>query len=1477
MVTISDFSIGSQLAFASYATLRGGTPSTTSLVNEAEMAVVQADKFASEWRVVDQYNGSNGVSATVFEGIEDQRRYLAIRGTELTSASAAILDIAADTLLALGVPEHLNPQYLSLRQKVEEWVADGTLGTRFSVAGHSLGGYLAAAIGLDFSPLISGIFVYNAPGIGGGVVGSAADAIARSFGLNTAASLPNAYNLRGASGLSLIAGLGAQIAPPTLVEIEGASGLGLSNHLISKISDSLAVQALLAHFGPSFDLNQLSEIVSASSIRPESALERALSPLQIVLGLETVPTGDREALYSAIDAMTTNEVPSVELRSLVGKSKVELQELALSEDGIAYRYALDALNPYAVLGDSVLYSGLPGQEAGLGLYDGSTGYGLTPQYLEDRARMLAYKNKYLVADGNVLLLGDTSESYLFSDRRLAPDEGHFTVRGRQIGTIGNPAYVTFGSSQSETLTGGEVAIGDHLYGMGGDDFLDGQGGSDYLEGGLGDDRLRGGEGDDELAGGIGFDTYEYEAGDGFDTILDPDGMGRIQYSGRTLSGGTKIADGVYQDEFDVEYFLLDEGAGSTVLLINGDIYVEGFFGGMLGISLGGDVEADEAPESDAAHVYSDQEHPEDYDPRDEDRYAKLRNLYGSSADDLFLNAGMFEVFGRSGSDVAIVSTDGTYGASMNLGSGDDYVDGSASSGSSGAARIVGGSGNDYIIGSAGSDAIWGDNYRAYSAELFSGPLARFIGQFLIDDFGYNTDTEPRVTFLGDLSPGYGKYLFLGQVVDLAGVGFSELSDTILLPDGSATAGSLQDAIEFVLGTAGAFDDYIEAGDGDDLVVGGSGSDDIFGGAGDDRLGGDDDFAGREAPRYRTLEAHFGAPAALFGKWGDDRMDGGDGNDTLRDQSGGNDVLLGGDGDDVLYSEELSWSPEDGEGSHNTIHGGAGNDTVDLGNRTGGFDVVDGGSGDDWISVFSRRYSIDADEDGVPESFGSTPGRAVVFGGAGNDFLYVDADAAAVDGGSGDDDYTFAGGSVVMSDGEGYDTVHLGLVDLSGVDAALEAFPVLDPEDEADRDASDQVESTIVRREGSSLVYTSQLVVDGELVSGLEIEFADWFSGATHMVERITLGWDEDPFISSAQFESWGGLHVGAGADDVLADASEFSDRALGYGGDDLIATGAGDDRISGGRGDDELYGGSGNDTYYYASGDGNDVVHESSGFDEVRFGPGISLADITVELSDVGISIAVGDACIAVVDASRADPGVDRLRFADGSTQTVSELLPPLPEPDPAIDPVPKGDGADSGSGEAGSETLPDISVPIAATLNSPHGATPSDVPGNAGESEFASQPDVVFRSDILKAAEIENRTADSRVTAFSASPSPQSSGPLELSELLDALETFESGGFAATPRATNDGSPAGETAESAAAQSISSWALTNALLEFHLSRADRDGVMDGAADWFAPADPMAGLGTGPGALQSGFQAFGRSAQSLPTFSGLQEGLARLT
>ena len=1502
MPTQSEYLKYAETAFASYASnlTVGRRVNADAYHLLADMASPQAQRFDGTWQVLGQQDLTDGFSATLFQevdvlGIPVGQKVLAIRGTESSHWGVDFLADVANIAL-LGTAKGFS-QFTSLERFYRSLITQGKLGGLESivVTGHSLGGFLAQAFTAKHVT-VSAAFTYNSPGFSaaGGLVSNIGTQLLKFFGLDGSVPNEKVFNVRALDGLSATAGLGQMIGSIQTVSIE--AGSAIHNHSIVTVTDVLSLYGLYAQLDGQLTLGDMDLIFRAASNQGSSSLEVGLDELRrIILGDETTNSnltevGDRESFYANLYSVARSDefldlAGDVNVVNLSGKSEASLRALAQAD--LAYRYALVELKSFAIAGSADLYAQF--NDGGrLDRYDSESGVGLTDHYLADRAAMLVWKTRDFIADSSAVLLGDRPETYRYIDKALKDRNGNdltFVVRGRQVGSVGNPVVVAFGSSASDALTGGDLAAGDHLFGAGGNDTLDGQGGDDYLEGSSGNDRLVGGAGDDVLNGGPGFDTYVYEAEDGFDTITDPGGEGQILYDGRVLSGGTKVAAGFYEDSAGVEFMLLDDGAGGQSLLIDGNIFVEDFVEGALGISLTGETTPDAPAEGSAVNFYFNDALPDGF--RYLDDYDFLSKLFGSNADDYFAFTTDIPIVARSGNDRAVFGGAGRYGNLIDMGSGNDLIDVSASVDSAG--DLVGGGGNDYIIGGQGGDRIWGDNSFAMQSR-------KSASEFFVDDLTY----RPRP---------YGGVL---RTADKAIV-HDELGLEPQLDDARRLAGVLFDgtpgeAVSAVIGSGATFDDYIDAGDGDDYVVGGSGSDDIFGGAGDDIIFGDyvtsSNSRSSGAPSYSSLESDFGPLAALFGRPGDDHIDGGEGDDLITDYDGGNDVLDGGEGDDYIVSREALWTSADGEGAHNVFHGGSGNDEIYVDNSTGGFDVVDGGEGDDMIRLFAIRFAPEARD-----------GRAVVFGGGGDDVLAVDADDAIVNGGAGDDDYTVYGESITIVDDSGDDTLHLALFDVARVDAWLQSFP-RDLSSAPGWYAGVEFLSTTVAQDGADLVVMKQTRLEGYETALAELRIEAWFTGDTHRIENVVTA---NTVLTSAQFEAWGGVHYGSAASDELVDSSEYSDRVFGGGGDDLISTGDGADRIYGGAGDDDLVGGAGDDVYYYALGDGADLIEDYAGFDEVRFGPGIAAADVAVTFDESGMVLTVGQGRIEVSGGSRQEPGIERLRFADGSAAMTAPPLPPsppLPDPvassqdEPDVTPAPDSPGG----GEPGAV---DIHLPppvLSPTPGSPSGdilvpspdLTPDTVittpalplsPVTEPARTIAIPPFVSTTSldasqGGVLAAPLSNdlNLLFRDVTARSSFGSPeiqeaensrgQPDAPLDMQTLMDAVQAFEAGSPAAGGRtqaqSSNAGSQSDLSAQDATGQGLTSWALTNALLQFHLESIEgRDGAA-GLADFSAVDSALAVIGAALGRPGTGLETFGMRSPGLATFSGLQEGFTRL-
>ncbi len=1198
METIVTYSCQADLAFAAYATLAKGVPDTSKL-EAIGMSSIQAVEFAKRWKVIDSVEFLNGAAATVFEEIgKPGVRYLAVRGTELGNA-----DLLADEILALGFPSFVNPQFVALRGQIQAWMDSGTLPASFTIAGHSLGGYLAAAIGSWFRS--GSAYMYNAPGVGG-VVGNAFDALKTALGLENMALVSDIYNFRGSEGISIITGLGAQLAPPTMIQIEAAFGgaLGPGNHSVVRLADSFAVYALYASLSPSLDLEQIGSLLKAASSQSDLTLETALDALRLALlgkSVPRTPEGDRDKFYGHLLDLQNHNT----FQALAGKARIEslsslgsstLATLAESgADALAYRYALKALNPFAVLGADY---GIHNGNGELDLYNPGSGEGeLTRQYLNDRALMLSG-----VVEAN---LRDTGNGKALHNEVFTTSLSYFEDKAsglslREVNAFGvgseRQRYV-FGDENNDVLFG--TAGVDHLYGGSGMDRLDGGAGNDYLEGGSGADILSGGKGDDRLVGGTGLDSYVFRSGDGWDTIEDADGLGAIYYDDVKLTGGKAEGESgrVWKQEVEGKtfWYILTEWTegGETYQRLSiegadGGVSINRWQAGQLGIVLPGSTsEPPPATQAEvrtvsnlwhnAAHVLVDARESAPGMTVALGAYGEVLGngwLVGNEFDNRLIAGGGDDLLqGGEGRDVLIgeggkdLLDGGEGGDALAGGDGEDILEGGE-----GNDVLAGGLGRDRLIGGAGSDVLHGGGSVAatdsgWSVQHVPGAINNTI---LLDHFDgeLNVEGDGDDFLLGGdgddwLWGGWGDdYLDGGADHDqLVGDGgndrlYGGSGNDRLFGDGSSSQFDEHYTLAQFHG-----DDFLDGGDGDDRLYGDGGNDELHGGEGDDELHGDTDGA-----------------AAPFGN---DRLYGGAGKDLLIG-GGGDDTLDGGDGDDVLAG--------DGDGTANegndVLYGGAGNDTLVGG---GGDDVLMGGEGDD-----------------------------ILQGDAGNDTLIGGGGSNHLAGGEGDDIYRGVSGKDTISDHQGNNTIHLSsanAVEAGGL--SVSAF-------------------------GTAAGGSSGRQIDLRLGNGetLSLQNAFFAEGTTNIVFANGERFDLESLVGNNLLTPMllglhdnGGRVFGGAGNDVLTGGEgkdtlvghRGNDSLLGGGGDDRLEGGDGDDTLIGGLGDDTLIGGAGRDTYHLGLGQGFDTVFESAGETSlIRLGSGLSVGDILFarEGDDLRLTIA---------------------------------------------------------------------------------------------------------------------------------------------------------------------------------------------------------------------------------------------------------------
>lgn len=1237
MSKINDYSMQAELAQAAYGTFSNGVILNTDLTNiSVGMSPTQATFFASKWQVADQYNDPvTGLSATVFEAIGGGTKHLAIRGTEITGK-----DLLADGLLTTSLPPTLNPQFTALQLQLNDvWLNDPAIfqGQSFTVSGHSLGGYLAAAVKQNFTQATDA-YIYNAPGVSG-LLGNLAGAISSALGLGSI--LPDKiWNIRGSEGFPVIAGLGYQLGTPVNIQIEAS----LNNHSISVLADALAIYSLYSQLAPSLNVEKLTQIIDAfgstkdAGISNSNTLEFALDALrtivlnpangQIVLGDSDKTAGDdREAFYTNLKNLQGSQefsglASTIQLTPLSDLSTSDIIAKIENNDpqGLAARFAFVTLNPFILETVGIDYSAF-NIDGALDLYDPLTDTGtLTSKYMVDRISFLERKLWFNIEDkrpldSNVVSSLSNHPFQNINDFYEDVASGYNVSQGEL--TANTPHYFFGGDGVDQPFAS---AVEDHFYGGGGDDIL------------------KGGEGNDYLEGGMGLDTYIINPGDGTDTILDTDGVGVIKFGTVVAkgkdgvtddSGWIKVGNSWTDLQNDIRYILSSQANGANDLLVNlvkdGDsarAEIKAWNDGELGITLGAGTQP-EAPIFDRTIVG-------DLQPEDPVEVDDLGNVV-------------------VGTEEALDREDTLYGSANNdliqsLG-GDDDVDAKAGEdrieGGSGEDNLEGGSDNDIVLGGADSDILSGgegndwlfaeteftidDAYSLGRTQAASGERGDLL------DGGAGDDTLIGEAGEDILMGGMGKDIIMGlggddtiegdNVTGLVVGNWDVTRDAI--PDADSTnynrnynfSATFTDAGDNDVIYSGAGNDWIFAQGGNDFIDAGTGNDVVFGDAGNDTIlgqSGNDILVGDA----KSLDASL---------HGDDYLSGGEGNDTL-DGGGGSDYLDGGVGDDKLLGDE----------GNDTLIGGSGADI--LGGRAGD-DVLEGGDDND-----------------------------ALFGNDGNDTLIGGAGSDQLDGGAGDDTYVDVSVDDTVIDLEGRSTIMY--ADAGGVSTNTSSSKTTWSKDMIPVLRIPLDNDTTLDLPGALYGMDANIQFSG----GNAIDLESWVSDNLLDSVRLDMG---SLATSSGQAitQAYGG-----GAADLIQGSSN-NDVIRGHGGNDQLSSKAGDDLLVGGSGNDTLFGGDGADTlqgglgadqytggggadiYVFDMGDGTDIITSASvddaAGDEVHLGFGIAANDLQFfQLADGNLLMRIvgGQDSILFEGWFTEGPNVTALRLDDNSVISASEM-----------------------------------------------------------------------------------------------------------------------------------------------------------------------------------------------------------------------------
>ena len=407
---------------------------------------------------------------------------------------------------------------------------------------------------------------------------------------------------------------------------------------------------------------------------------------------------------------------------------------------------------------------------------------------------------------------------------------------------------------------------------------------------------------------------------------------------------------------------------------------------------------------------------------------------------------------------------------------------------------------------------------------------------------------------------------------------------------------------------------------------------------------------------------------LYGKSGNDTLEGGTGDDVIYGAEG-DDTLYGYKGIDVLLGEEGNDTLLGGE-DNDWLYGGVGDDEVDGGSGNDrvyggeGSDTINGGKDDDYLYGEEGTDTIHGD-DGDDHIYGDIVGPE---GTQGNDRLYGDAGSDTIEGGAGNDE---------IEGGQGYDYIYGGSDDdtIYG-----------DDKDDIVNGSRDE----IFGEDGNDTIYGQ--AGDDHIEGG---------NGINHMYggdggDTIIGGEDEDYIFGAAgQDELYGGNGInhiygqddndvihggddrdiifgGYGDDEIYGANGENliyggfgadtihdgDDGGEIYGGqnDDKIYAAGGNDTIDGGEGNDTMRGDHGDDTYIFKAGYGIDTIYDAAGSNTINLS-GLSLSDVKAYRADGnGLMLSWGADSIILAQFFDGAAFQNYLINSDGGTMQLNSI-----------------------------------------------------------------------------------------------------------------------------------------------------------------------------------------------------------------------------
>jgi Ca2+-binding RTX toxin-like protein len=686
--------------------------------------------------------------------------------------------------------------------------------------------------------------------------------------------------------------------------------------------------------------------------------------------------------------------------------------------------------------------------------------------------------------------------------------------------------------------------------------------------------------------------------------------------------------------------------------------------------------------------------------------------------------------------------------------------------------------------------------------------------------------------------------------------------------------------------------------------------------------------------------NFGSIKTVVGTSGADAITGaslydfisaGAGNDTINGGSGGPDTIDAGAGDDTVYVYQAA------SGEH-VVLGGAGNDVLSLEHYANA--TLDGGAGDDWVRItpdytpesHTTRLIGGAGTDRLE---GGNSADTYVFGrGDGQDVIRDRTASAASDA------IELGAGIAPADVRASRSGLNLVLDFLSGGNPSADRLTVenwyagarIEQLRFADATVwtASQLESLALAIWGTEGADTLQGYEGSDTIYGLGGN--DTINGGSGGPDTIDAGAGDDTVYV---YQAASGEHVvlGGAGNDVLS-LEHYANATLdGGAGDDWVritpdyTPESHTTRLIGGAGTDRLEGGNSADTYVFGRGDGQDVIRDrtaSAASDAIELGAGIAPADVRASRSGLNLVLDFlsggnPSADRLTVENWYAGARIEQLRFADGTVVTAAQLeeaatlvsgsssddqlagwqvnnaLQGLEGNDALTDTAGNnlldgGAGNDSITGGAGNDLIAggagDDAIQTGAGYNlvafNAGGGTDT-VYSAAGASNTLSFGGGIGYSDLSLSKQgndlIVNAGAQDKVVLKDWYAGANNF--LNLQIILDASDEFDAN--SSDPlynRKVQTFNFAGLVSafDQALVQSpgLTSWAVTNALLEFHLSGSDAAALGGDLAYWYGKNGAFTGIGIAAAQELIGAVGFGADAQTLRPFSGLQEGFAKL-